>query len=128
MSESNRELGKVQGVRLYREDRGVLTLSVQIEFRSGTQAFGGIQLDRWDDKKSRRVGTSAGTDLICRLLDLFNVATLDKIQGRYVYGLREASGGSIVGLELPEPDGGGKFLLSEWNADAERVEKNPSKG
>lgn len=118
MSSDERQLGKVEKVDLFREDHGLLTVYVHLRFAGSGQGFGGFVLDTFDKARDRRVGTAMGLDFVLRLLALFDVDRLDAIAGRYVYALREGGWNSpIIGLELPEPDGGGRFMVADWQRE-----------
>lgn len=120
MSDSTRQLGKIESVRLFIEDHGILTLYVFFDFGGSVQGFGGCFLDEESSVSGgRRRGTSAGMDFVLRLLQLFKVDSLDRIVGRTAYALRSSSAWNsiITGIELPEFDGGGKFTIDEWRAE-----------
>jgi hypothetical protein len=113
-----KELAKVNRVDLVVEGHGILTMYIELRFGTSTlQSFGGYQIDVWDEKKNRRVGTAAGADLICRILQLFDVTSLGKIEGRTVYALRDEGKQDIVGLQVPEFDGNAKFLVDDWREE-----------
>ena len=117
-SDDKRQLGKVRKVDLFREDHGLLTLYVHLEFAGSGQGFGGYCLDTFDKARGRRVGSAMGLDFVMRLLALFDVDRLDDITGRYVYALRRDGWNSpIIGLELPEPDGGARFMVADWQRE-----------
>jgi hypothetical protein len=113
------ELGKVTDVRLGLEGHGILTFSVQLDFGGSGQAFGGYGLDTYDKVKKRRVGAACGTDMILRLLNLFDVDTLDRIVGRSVFALRDGDSLSskIIGLKTPAFDGGKALMIADWQRD-----------
>jgi len=118
MASDDRQLGKVSKVDLFREDHGLLTVYVHLTFAGSGQGFGGYILDTFDKARDRRVGTAMGLDFVLRLLALFDVDRLDDIRGRYVYALRsDGWNGPIIGLELPEPDGGAKFMVEDWRRE-----------
>lgn len=110
-----RQLGKITSAEIMIEDHGLLTFFAQLDFGSSGQGFGGYVLDQWDEEKKRRVGTAMGCDFILKYLQLFNVQKLVDTVGRSVYALREGSDwGPILGIQVPEFDGGKTLLLSEW--------------
>ncbi len=119
MSDKLRELGKVKEVFFGREGHGLMTLWVHVDFGGTGQGFGGYGLDSFDKKRDRRVGTAGGLDLVMRLLDLFDVDSLDKIKGRPVYALRDSEtwNSPITGLETPAFDGGKRLLVAEWQRE-----------
>ncbi len=112
-----RQLGKVEYVKLSREDHGVLCLWIGLDFGGVSQAFGGQILCVHDKVKDRRVGTAGGLTFILRILDLFGVNMLEQINGRPVYALRDSPRGLITGLETPSFDGGKRFLVVEWQRE-----------
>lgn len=116
-NEGQRQLGRVTGAELFIEDHGILTVYVTLEFGGSVQGFGGYCLDGYDAAKKRRVGTAAGCDYLLRLLVLFGVDRLEKTVGKSVYALRDGRSGPILGLQMPEFDGGKKFLISDWRAE-----------
>jgi hypothetical protein len=128
MASEFKQLGKVKKAELFREDREFLTMFVDINFGNVTQGFGGLALDTYDDARDRRIGTAMGLDFVMRLLDLFGVNKLDDIRGRYVYAVRDFENcGPIIGLELPEPDGGARFMLDEWREEWAKAAKETAR-
>lgn len=119
MSKYLEELGKVSEVFLGYEDHGILTMLLDIDFGGSGQGFGGMILSTHDEKSDKNRGTVAGTDLICRMLDLFHVRDLQKIKGRYVIALREKPMGNIVGLRMPKVDGDREFIVADWRSELE---------
>lgn len=113
-----KRLGKAGKPDLFYEDHGILTLFITIYFGGSAQGFGGYALDAHapDNKETdNREGKASGLDFIVRLLKLFQVERLEEIEGRTVFAIYENnSHDTIIGLELPEFDGGRKFLVSEW--------------
>lgn len=122
MTEFERELGKVEKVTFGFEDHGLLTLNVALSFSGSGQSFGGLCL--WSPH--RREGVSreqlgiegaATCDYLCSVLALFGVDDFEAVEGRYCYALRrDGRLGRIEGLQLPEVDGGGRFVIDEWRA------------
>lgn len=110
------QLGKVGSVFFGLEDHGILSFMIHLDFGGTGQGFGGYALDGYSKEKKRRIGTAAGTDLVLRLLTLFGVRTLEEIKGRSVFALRESVqiSAKIIGLRLPEFDGGTEFLIEDW--------------
>jgi hypothetical protein len=114
-----KKLAKVASVKLHIEDHGILTISISLDFGGIHQGFGGYSLDTYDKEKKRRVGTDYGTEWILRLLNLFAVTSLDEIKGRSVYALYEKDewNAFIEGLEMPEFDGGKRFVPKEMRKE-----------
>lgn len=116
MSDDSRQLGRVRKADLFIEDHGFITLFLYIDFGSSEQGFGGAVLG-YGAAHDTPAPHGAGMDYIARVLGLFDAGRLSEIEGRYVYALREGGWNSrIVGLEMPAPDGGAKFLVADWQA------------
>lgn len=118
-TDRRRELGRIKRVTLGREGHGILGLYVEFDFGGSGQAMGWLALDSYEAKRDRRVGTASGLDLVIRLLDLFDVDTLDKIEGRVAFALRDSDDWNslITGIELPPFDEGRRFTLAEWRTE-----------
>ena len=116
-----KELGKITKVFFGKEDHDILSFMIHFDFGGSGQGFGGYCLDTFDKDKKKRVGCAAGTDLILRLLDLFNVKTLDEIIGKNAYVIRggESTGWNspIIGIETPPFEGGKRFMIEDWKQD-----------
>jgi len=118
------ELGKVKSIMFGYEDHGILTLFLHLDFGGSGQGFGGMILSRSEvlpDHRYKQRGTLAGTDLVCRLLDLFGVQDLYQIKNRYIIALRETPSGDIIGLRLPRVDGDREFLLRPWQEEMNKL-------
>lgn len=102
MRNGYRDLGKV-GCPFYgKEDHGILTCSLPIDFVEGSsQSFGNLCLDE-----------QSGPAFVSSLCDLFGVKELTKIQGKQCYALRCWNKWStdIEGLEVE----GKRFLITEF--------------
>ena len=115
----DKQLARIESVSLEIEDHGILTCDVLLNKESGShQSFGGYCLDGYDEKLKRRVGTAGGLDWILRLMQIFNVNKLEKLKGKMCYALYDTPykrfSSQIIGLESLNIDGGGSFLISDW--------------
>lgn len=112
-----KQLARVESVELYIEDHGILTCFVNLHKEEGLhQGFGGYSLDGYNEKLKRRVGTAGGMDWVLRLLQIFKVDRLEKIQGKMCYALYESDSRQIKGIQTLELDGGETFLIKDWQA------------
>lgn len=110
-----RRLGKIELFNIGPEDHGIFTFLIMLDFGGSAQGFGTIALDTWDERRKRRVGTDAGLDCLIKLFAL--IGSPAEARGLHVYALRKPGAtwsDSIIGLQRTEPDGGARFLLSEW--------------
>jgi hypothetical protein len=112
-----RELGKIDGARIFIEDHGIMTFYLFFDFGGTVQGFGGFCLCEWSEKDNRRIGTAAGMDLMMQLMDFFEVDQFEKIKGKIAYVIRESHhfGAKIIGLERPKFEGGKKFMIEDWH-------------
>jgi hypothetical protein len=101
----NRELGKVGDIFIGKEDYGIFTCSISIEFKGGgVQGFGGLCLNK--DK--------LGISFVDDLCKTFGVKELDDLKDKECYALRcwDGFNDRIEGLE--SVDTGKRFIISNW--------------
>jgi hypothetical protein len=72
----------IKKVTLGREDHGILTMYLSLEYANGGQWFGGYALDSYDRETRKRVGTAYGTQFILDLLDTIGVDEIQKMVGQ----------------------------------------------
>jgi hypothetical protein len=116
MTDSIKELGKVESVSFGPICNGIMSSYVALDFGGSCQGFGGYVLDDFDKKKDRRVGSAAGMDWMMQLFQLFDVESLDAMKDKAVYAIRDKPYGKIIGLETPAFDGSRKFIIADWLA------------
>lgn len=86
----------VSGLRIWREDHGILTAFVYLDLQTGgSQGFGGYCLDTYekhsvstDAYATDRRGTEYGTDWLIGLLDVLGSLDSAQVKGRNVYALK----------------------------------------
>lgn len=114
----NKELARVTDVKITLDrEKSFLLCWVDLKYKEGScQAFGGYELDKYNKETGRREGTAAGADYIRSLMEIFDVDSFDEIKGKIVYVWFDKLGFDepIIGLELPEFDGGKRFMIAEW--------------
>ena len=101
----NRELGKVANIFVGKEDHGIFTCSISIEFNGGgSQGFGGLCLN--EDK--------LGKSFVKDLCETFGVKELDDLKDKECYALRcwDGFNDRIEGLESVNT--GKRFIISNW--------------
>lgn len=74
---------KILSTMLGKEDHGIMTFSLTMEFEGGVQGFGGCTLDTINEKK-KRVGAAYGMQLIMELLDTLDCPTWEDLEGKLV--------------------------------------------
>lgn len=75
---------KILKTTLGKEDHGIMTCWIHIEYERGGQAFGGHALDQYDEKKRVRVGTQYGLDYIMGILRAVGVDSWEQLPGKHV--------------------------------------------
>lgn len=100
---SIRQPGRIRRISYSKEDHGILTCYVHLEFEGSGQGFGGIALDP----------DTTGPDFKRALCDLFDTQDFDSLEGRECFALRhwDHFGERISGLEAPS---GKRFMLYHW--------------
>ena len=58
------ENGKITGTMLGKEDHGIMTFWLFVEFDSGVCGYGGYALDSYDAQTKKRIGAAAGMQAI----------------------------------------------------------------
>lgn len=85
------EIGRVSKLTFEREDHGILTCQIMLDFGGSGQGYGGYSLDGPDGKGGRKPSLFAGAVLM-RVVDFFG-GDIDKAKGTPVVAHRE--GGMI---------------------------------
>lgn len=84
-----KELGRITDVFLGKEDRGILTFMLYVEYDSyGSQGFGGYQLDHSSPTKKdpyRRVPSKAYKSIQTELCTLFNIQKFEDLKGKVIW-------------------------------------------
>jgi hypothetical protein len=107
------EIAKIERITLGREDHGIFTCMLHLNFGSSGQGAGGYELDEpihEGEEFVRRQGTAFGMEWIIRAMDACGVDDWSKVQGRTVLALRDPSTFSLVGIK-PLPTEHGKLFL-----------------
>ena len=88
-----KKLAKIRSASLEIKDRGILNFWIHVDYEDGySQGVGGIALDKWDDSKQRRVGTSYGCEVIRQLLMVTNTNDFSEMCGKMIWVLGEGGG------------------------------------
>ena len=93
----NKQLAKVTSASLSIQDRGVLTFWIFVDYEEGcSQGVGGVCLDTYDERKTRRVGTAGGLEVIRQILLAFKIDDLHELKGRRIWVLGGGEGFSFT--------------------------------
>ena len=108
-------IAKIGGVSLGREDHGIFTCMVHLNYGGGGQGAGGYSLDEYSEADKKRHGTAFGCEWIIRLMDACGVDDFSKLVGRTVLALHEdaTSTGQVIGLKPLPTERGKPFLFRE---------------
>lgn len=110
----SRTIAKATSVSLFREDHGILTLSVGFDYGDkGAQGLGLVSLDYRDSETNRHVGTEWAIEYITSVMEAFSVDALEKIKGRTVYVLHREDDRYIAGLEPLPTERGTRIVFGE---------------
>ena len=94
----------IRDVMLGREDHGILTSYVYLDYAGSGQGFGGYALDEYDKAEGKRVETKACSLWVNRLLEVVGVDTWDDLVGKSVR----------VKADYEHVEALGNFLNDEW--------------
>lgn len=114
-------IGKVRSTSLGREDHGIFTAMLHIDFGGSGQGVGGYPLDApIDDGERSRIGTAAGMDWIVQVCRVFGDCEWEKIAGRTCLVLYPKNSGWSelpVGLAPLPTERGEPFVFQDWKND-----------
>lgn len=75
---------QITSTMLGREDHGIMTFMVFVEFNGGGCGIGGYALDGYDKTLKKRVFSAKGMEAISRILDVVGVYEWEQLCGRYI--------------------------------------------
>lgn len=100
------ENGKITGTMLGKEDRGIMTFWIFIEFASGVCGYGGYALDSYDTQTKKRIGSAAGMQAIAEILDCVGVAKREDLTGAFIRCEHQGWGGKMIRI--------GNLIKDKW--------------
>lgn len=76
---------RITSTMLGREDHGVMTFMLYIEFDSGTSCgVGGYVLNEYDPKAKTRIFKPESMEVISKILDVVGVSSWEELPGKYI--------------------------------------------
>lgn len=75
---------KITKTMFGREDHGIMTFMIFVEFDMGVCGIGGYALDHYDRETKTKVFSSSGMEAISRILEIAGVDTWEKLPGKYI--------------------------------------------
>ncbi|MDD5022281.1 MAG: hypothetical protein PHR82_09175 [Endomicrobiaceae bacterium] len=109
------ENARITGTMLGKEDHGILTFELFLDFGGSCCAFGGYALDGYDKDTNKRVVKAAGLRAIVEILDCVGVEKWEDLPGKYIRCESDGWGGKIVAI--------GNILQDKWFRIREFFEK-----
>ena len=100
------ENGKITGTMLGKEDHGIMTFWLFVEFDSGVCGYGGYALDSYDAQTKKRIGAAAGMQAIAEILDCVGVAKWEDLTGAFIRCEHQGWGGKIIRI--------GNLIKDKW--------------
>jgi hypothetical protein len=114
-----RTIAKAGKPRISREDHGILTVFLDLDYGGSVQGIPLYALDFWDKDEERRAGHKASIEFIMALMDAFGVDDFSKIEGKSIFALHDAPNeggyglGYIKGLEPLPTEKGRAFVFED---------------
>lgn len=100
------ENGKIIGTMLGKEDHGIMTFCLSIEFESGFCGIGGYTLDKYNVQAGKRIGAAEGMQAIAEILDCVGVKKWEELTGAYIRCEHQGLGGKIIRI--------GNLIKDKW--------------
>lgn len=87
---------KIESTMLGREDHGIMTFMLYINFNSGDSCgVGGYVLDEYDPVHNTRIFKAKSMEVISKILDVVGVNSWEELPGKYIR-FEDDGWGSIV--------------------------------
>lgn len=75
---------KITSTMLGREDHGILTFMIFVEFYGAGCGIGGYALDQYDRATENRVFSAKGLEAISKILETVGVDQWEELKGKYI--------------------------------------------
>ena len=75
---------KIRSTMFGREDHGIMTFMIFVEFDPCTCGVGGYAIDQYDKNTKSRVFTASGLEAISKILEVVGVDTWEQLPGKYI--------------------------------------------
>lgn len=86
---------KITHTMFGREDHGIMTFMVFVEFGSCGCGIGGYAIDQYDRQSKSRVFSAKGLEAISKILETVGVETWEDLKGKYIRIKEPRLGGTI---------------------------------
>jgi len=94
----------IEKTTLGKEDHGIMTAFLTLNYGGSGQGFGGYSFDRYDKKQKRRIGSSYGCEFIMRVLKVVGVNNWEDLEGKHIRV--KADSGKVYAI--------GNIIEDEW--------------
>ena len=74
----------IKSTHLGKEDHGIMSATVILDYGGAQQGFGGYSLDAFNEKKDKRVGGEYGMRFIMELMEAVGVTKWEDLPGTHV--------------------------------------------
>lgn len=74
---------KITDTMLGREDHGIMTFMLYLEWGRSACGYGGYALDQYDRKEDERVFSASGLEAVSKILEVVGVRTWEELKGQY---------------------------------------------
>lgn len=105
---------RITSTMLGREDHGILTFFLFLDYGGSSQGAGGYGLDQHNKVTNSRVGYRFGSDLLARIMGVVGVEKWEDLAGKHVRAKADYSKVYAVG----------NFLTDDWIDFAELFESH----
>lgn len=74
----------IKSTMLGREDHGLMTFMLYLDYGGGGQGAGGYRLDSYDKEKKCSIGTAMGLEFIMKILEAVGVEKWEDLKGKHI--------------------------------------------
>lgn len=75
---------KITDTMLGREDHGIMTFMLYLEWGGSVCGYGLYAIDQYDGSEDKRVFSASGLEAISKILEVVGVETWEELKGQYV--------------------------------------------
>lgn len=75
---------KITDTMLGREDHGIMTFMLYLEWGASVCGYGGYAIDQYDREEDKRVFSASGLEAISKILEVVGVKTWEELKGKYI--------------------------------------------
>lgn len=99
---------RIASTMLGKEDHGIMTFMLHLDFDGCGQGYGGYALDKWDASMGKRMGCAFGMEAVMSILTVAGVNKWEDLKGKYIRVKYEGSQYSSKIIEI------GHIIENKW--------------